>query len=196
MKHGIVFVLVTMMLVLSGCTMPLKMPPPATLEIADITQYPYTAGLFIPQSDKEYMYVKATSPVDKMSFPLGSQTYDTFKKNLPLIFENVVDVDSITPAQAVDLVIKPSIIKFESVIPYPAYKPYTATIVYHIDIYNKNGEKIYAQTTTGEGQTSKGLLSGFAARSICADVAQMAMDNAVQQIIEGLSETDELKNLK
>ena len=86
--------------------------------------------------------------------------------------------------------------QFKSVIPFPAYKPYTATIVYHIDIYNKKGEKIFAQTTTGEAQTSKGLLSGFSARSICAEVAQMAIENAVQQIIEGLSETDELKNLK
>jgi hypothetical protein len=195
MKRGITFLFGLAMFLLCGCTTPLTMPPPATLDIANINQYPYTAGLFMPQSDKEYVYEQVTSPVDKMGFPLGKQTYETFNKNMPLIFKNVVDVDSINPSQDVDLIVKPSIIKFESRIPYPAYKPYTATIVYHVDIYGKKGEKIFSQTTTGEGQTSKGLLSGFSARSICAEVAQMAMDNAVQQIIEGLAETDELKTL-
>jgi len=110
--------------------------------------------------------------------------------------KEVVEVDSLAPGQSVDLIVKPSIIKFNSVIPYPAYNPYTATIVYRVEVFDRNGEKIFAQTTTGEGQTSKGLMSGFMARGICAEVAQMAMGNAVQQILEGLSEAEELVNLK
>ena len=195
MNFRFTFPLVLTILVLTACTMPLKMPPPKLLELANINQHPYTAGLFMPQSLKAYIYEKATSPLDKMSFPLGNQTSESFKKNLPLVFNHVVEVDSMTPGQDVDVVVKPSIVKFESVIPYPAYKPYTATIVYHVEIFNKKGDKIFAQTTTGEAQTSKGYLSGFSARSICAEVAQMAMDSALRQIIEGLSEADELKNL-
>jgi hypothetical protein len=57
------------------------------------------------------------------------------------------------------------------------------------------GEKIYTQTATGEAQNSKGLMSGFKARSICAEVAQTAMGNAMQQIIEGLASADELKEI-
>ena len=196
MKFRMTILLGITIVVLTGCAMQLKMPSPSTLNITNINQHPYTAGLFIPQSTKEYIHEKATSPLDKMSYPLGNQTAEIFKKNMPLVFKDVVEVNSITPIQDVDLIVQPSIVKFKSVIPFPAYKPYTATIVYHIDIYNKKGEKIFAQTTTGEAQTSKGLLSGFSARSICAEVAQMAIENAVQQIIEGLSETDELKNLK
>lgn len=196
MKFRMTILIGIMIFILTGCTMPLKMSPPPTLDLSGINRHPFTAGLFVPQEVKEYVYVKATSPVDKMSYPLGKQTHEIFKKNIPLVFKNVVEVDSIAPDQDVDLIVKPSIVKFKSVIPYPAYKPYTATIVYHIDVYNKKGEKIFAQTTTGEAQTSKGLLSGFSARSICAEVAQKAMKDAVKQIIEGLSETDELKNLK
>ncbi|MCD4719121.1 MAG: hypothetical protein K8S13_04580 [Desulfobacula sp.] len=197
MKFKMTILLGITILVLTGCvTTPLKMPPPSTLNITNINQHPYTAGLFVPQSLKEYVYVKVTSPLDKMSFPLGEQTNEVFKKNMPLVFKNVVEINSITPGRDVDLIIKPSIIKFNSIIPQPAYKPYIATMIYHVDVYNKKGEKIYAQTSTGEAQTSKGLLSGFSARSICAEVAQMAMGNSVQQIVEGLSEADELKNLK
>jgi hypothetical protein len=196
MKFRIIILLGIIILTITGCTTPLKMPPPSTLNLTNINQHPYTAGLFIPQDLKDYVYEKVTSPLDKMSFPLGAQTSQIFAKNMPLVFKSVVEVTSIAPDQNVDLIIKPSITKFTSIIPYPAYKPYIAMIIYHVDIYNKRGEKIYAQTSTGEAQTSKGLLSGFSARSICAEVAQMAMANSVQQIVEGLSEAAELKNLK
>ena len=196
MKFRMIILTGIMLFILTGCTIPLKMSPPPKLDLSGINQHSYTAGLFVPPEVKEYVYVKATSPVDKMSYPLGKQTHEIFKKNIPLVFKDVMEVDSITPDQDVDLVIKPSIVKFHSVIPHPAYNPYTATVVYHIDVYNKKGEKIFAQTATGNAQTSKGLLSGFSARSICAEVAQMAMKDAVKQIIEGLSEAEELENLK
>lgn len=196
MKFRMAILTGIMIFILTGCTMPLKMSPPPKLDLSGINQHPHIAGLFVPQKVKEYVYVKATSPFDKVSYPLGKQTNEIFKENIPLVFKDVVEVDSITPNQDVDLVIKPSIVKFHSVIPCPAYNPYTATIVYHIDVYNKKGEQIFTQTATGNAQTSKGLLSGFSARSICAEVAQMAMKDAVKQIIEGLSEAEELKNLK
>jgi hypothetical protein len=170
--------------------------PAPQLDLSGINQHPYTAGLFVPPEVKEYIYVAVTSPFDKMSYPLGEQTYELFKKNIPLVFKKVVEVDSTVPDQDVDIVIKPSIVKFHSVIPHPAYNPYTATIIYHIDVYDKKGDKIFAQTATGNAQTSKGLLSGFLARGICAEVAQMAMKDAVKQIAEGLSEAQELSNLK
>lgn len=195
MKFRMTILTGVMILILTGCAMPLNMAPPPKLELSDINQHPYTAGLFIPQKVKEYVYVKATSPVDKMSYPIGEQTHEFFKINIPLVFKNVVEVDAVSPDQDVDLIIEPSIVKFDSVIPFPAYNPYTATIVYHLDVYNKKGEKIFAQTATGNAQTSKGLMSGFSARSICAEVGQMAMKDAVKQIIEGLSEAEELQNL-
>ncbi len=185
-----------MILILTGCTMPLKMAPPPKLDLSGINQHPYTTGLFVPQEVKNYVYVKQTSPVDKMSYPLGKQTHEIFKKNIPLAFKKVIEVDSINPDQNVDLIIKPSIVKFDSVVPSPAYNPYTASIVYRIDVNNKKGEKIFSQTATGNAQTSKGLLSGFSARSICAEVAQLAMKDAVRQVIEGMSEAEELENLK
>lgn len=181
---------------LAGCAIPLKMSPPQKLEISDIDQHPYTAGLVVPEDLKTYVYEKATSPVDKMAYPLGDQTHQLFKKNIPLVFDRMVEVESVSTGQAVDLFVQPSIVKFESVIPMPAYNPYTATIVYHVDVYNRAGEKIYAQTSTGNGQTSKGYVSGFSAREICADVAQMAMNDAVKQIIEGLADSEDIANLK
>ena len=181
--------------VLAGCTMPLTMSPPSVLDVQGIQRHPYVAGLYIPKELKEYVYVKTTSPVDKMSYPLGEQTTLLFRKNLPLVFKDVVDVESRKPSQDVTVVVEPSIVKFDSVIPSPAYNPYTATVIYRVDVYNRTGEKIFTQTATGDAQTGKGLVSGFSARELCAEAAQKAMGNAVRQIIEGLAEAQELKKL-
>ncbi len=195
MKLRIIALTGLLALIITGCATPLKMAPPSVLNLPEIKQLPHTSGLFIPQDLKDYVHIKVTSPVDKMTFPIGNQTSELFKKNMPLAFKTVVEVDSLSPGQDVDLIIKPSIVKFESRIPFPAYKPYTSTIVYRVEVYNKKGEKIYGQTTAGEGQTSKGLLSGFFARSLCAEAAQFAMADAVKQIVEGLAEAEELEKL-
>ena len=80
MKSGITVLTGIMMVLLSGCAMPLKMPPPPVLTLSGIHQHPYTVGLFVPREVKEYVYVKPTSPVDKMSYPIGNQTEEIFKK--------------------------------------------------------------------------------------------------------------------
>jgi hypothetical protein len=179
------------MLVLSaGCTMQLTMKPPTALDVKVAKQHSYTAGLYIPKEVREQVYVNQT-----WIYPLGEQTTGFFEKNLPLVFKNVVLVDSKNPSQDVPVIIEPSILKFNSIIPFPAYNPYTATMVYRVDVYDRKGEKIYTQTATGDAQTSKGLLSGFMAAQLLSEAAQTAMENAVRQIIEGLAEAQELAKL-
>jgi len=178
---------------LLGCATGLNMSPPAKLDMAGIQQHPFTAGLLLSKELKENVYLKQTSPFDKISYPLGEQTTQMFQKNLPLVFSKVVEIESRNASQDVDLIVEPSIVNFSSVIPMPAYNPYTAKIVYRVDIYNKKGEKIFTQTAAGDAQSSKGLMSGFSAQGIAADVAQKAMENAMKQILEGLSTAEELK---
>lgn len=179
-----------------GCALPLKMDPPPTPDLSYLKPLPYTAGLFIPQELKAYTYEVATSPLDKMVYPLGEQTAMIFEQCAPKVFSKVVPVDSMTAPEGVDVIIKPSIVKFDAVIPNPAYNPYTATMVYKAEVFRPDGEKIFAQTATGDAQTSKGLMSGFSARGICADVAQKAMAKAAKQVMEGIADAEELAHLK
>lgn len=179
----------------AGCAMPLKMAPAPTFEPSGFGKLPHKAGLYIPADLKTYVFELATSPVDKMAYPIGDQTTQFFEKNLPLVFQSVTNVDSKVPPAGVDLVLEPSLVKFDAVVPMPAYNPYTATAVYRVDVFDKKGEKIFTQTATGNHQTSKGMMSGFSAREICAEVAQKAMADAVRQILEGISEAEEIKTL-
>ena len=196
MKFGKIALIGIVLYTLTGCTMPLKMSSPTKFKMPIITQHPYTVGLFIPDDVKSSVYVKVTSPFDKMSYPIGEQTTLIFQKNVPHVFEEVVEVDSRNPTDNVDMVLEPSIVKFDSVIPNPAWDPYMATIIYRVDIYDRDGEKIFTQTAVGDAQMSEGVMSGFYARRLCAEVAQKAMENALKQIIAGLSEAEELKNYK
>ena len=177
---------------LIGCTMGLSMSPPARLDVAGLQQHPAKAGILLSKELKETVHVKQTSPFDKISYPIGEQTAQLFRQNLPLVFSRVAEVESKSAASDIDFVVEPAIVSFSSVIPMPAYNPYTAKIVYRVDVYRK-GEKIFTQTAIGDAQTSKGMMSGFAAQSIAAEVANMAMENAMKQILEGLSAAEELK---
>lgn len=194
MKSLLVLMVCIVSIFITGCTMSLKMQQPKKLSISDIERHNYTAGLYVPQKVKDAVHIQITSPFDRLSYPIGKQTYETFKTNLPLVFKNIEEVDSVSPTKQVDIIIKPSITQFHAVIPVPAYNPHTATITYKVDVYNKTGEMIYTQTTTGNAQTSKGLMSGFFGRRIPAQAAQMAIDDAIQQVVEGLSDAEELEN--
>jgi hypothetical protein len=186
---------VALLAITIGCAMPLKMDPPPTPDLSSIKPLPYTAGLYLPEELKNYRYEVATSPVDKMVYPLGEQSVMIFEQCTPKIFSKVVPVDSLT-AQGVDVIVQPSIVKFNAVIPMPAYNPYTATMVYKADVFSPDGKKIFTQTATGDAQSSKGLMSGFSARGICAAVAQKAMTDAAKQVMEGIADADELAQLK
>ena len=186
---------VALLAIVIGCAMPLKMDPPPTPDLSYIKPLPYTAGLYIPQELKAYQYVVATSPVDKMAYPLGEQTAMIFEQCTPKVFSKVVPVESMTAPQGVDVIVKPSIVKFNAVIPHPAYNPYTATMVYRAEVFSPDGNKIFTQTATGDAQSSKGLMSGFSARGICAAVAQKAMTDAAKQVMEGIADAEELAHL-
>jgi len=179
--------------VLTGCAQQLTMNPPQTLSVAVEKKHDYPVGLYAPKELKEYTHTVRTSPLDSISYPLGEQTVLLFRKNLSTVFRSVVDVESATAGSSAPLVVKPSIISFNPVVPFPAYNPYTATIVYKVEVFDGKGEKVYSQTATGDGQTSKGMVSGFGAKGLLADAAELAMNKAMTQILEGLSAAEELK---
>ena len=159
--------------VVGGCALPLKMDPPSAPDLSQLKPFHRTAALCITQELRNYEYIISTSPVDKMVYPIGDQTMQLFQACSTELFDKVVTIDSMTPSEQIDLILKPTIVKFDAKIPMPAYNPYTAEMIYQMEVFNSAGEKLFTQTAAGSGQTSKGMMSGFSARSICAQVAQM-----------------------
>jgi hypothetical protein len=167
-------------------------PPVVELEVGDIElPLPRSAGLLVTQKTREEVYVVQTSPFDKIHYPIGVYTADLFAANLPQVFSQVAEVGQPeSPDQ--DVVVQVEIVRFEAKIPHPAYNPYTATVVYKITARDQSGEVLLVQTVTGDGQTSKGMMSGFKAKKMAAQAASLAMADALKQALEALAEAPEL----
>jgi hypothetical protein len=176
----------------------LKMPAAPTIELEPSdgeVPRPLSVGLFVPDDVKDEIFVVKTSPFDRIKYPIGGYTVDVFATNLPQVFSKVIEVGG-PKAAGVDLVIEVDIVRFEATIPHPAYNPYTATAVYKITVRNSSGETLLVQTVTGDGQTSKGMMSGFKAKRLAAESAARAMAEAAKQALEALADAPELAEIQ
>ncbi len=172
---------------------PLKMPEAPLIEIEGAAPVPVRAVLRAPAELRDTVHVVKTSPFDKLVFPTGEWSVDLFAKNLPTVFEQLEVIREATAGEDADLIVVLTIVKFEATVPHPAYNPYTASVVYRVDVLDPAGEKLFTQTATGEGQTSKGMMSGFKAKGLAAEAAKLAMVDAARQVLEGLLEAEELR---
>lgn len=196
MKRAIM-IIVCLLGVASVQAATLKMPsaPEIVLEGAvNEIPHPLTARLVLPDDVRSAVYVVRTSPFDKIKYPIGEYTVDVFGRNLPQVIAKVVEGDDVK-APGVDITIEVTIVRFEAKIPNPAYNPYTATVIYKVTVSNTNGETLLVQTVTGDGQTSKGMMSGFKAKQLAAESAARAMAEAAKQALEALAEAPELAEL-
>lgn len=176
----------------------LKLPPATEIELdvnEDLIPFPLTAGLLLSDEVRSAVHVVKTSPFDRIKYPIGAFTVDVFGRNLPQVFAEIVEIGEGKKAE-VDVVVRIEIVRFEAVIPHPASNPYTATMVYKITIQDSGGETLLVQTVTGDGQTSKGMMSGFKAKQLAGESAARAMADAAHQALEALAEAPELTEIQ
>jgi len=193
MRHAVLSLLVLSLVAAPLAAGSLKMPDPPAIKLAEgIAPLPLHAVLKVSDDLQNTVSVVKTSPFDKLVYPTGAWTVALFEKNLPLVFEKVEVPKPGAPPVDADLTLEISIVRFEATVPHPAYNPYTATVVYRIDVFDRSGEKIFTQTATGNGQTSKGMMSGFKAKGLAAESAKLAMVDAARQVLEGLADAPEL----
>ncbi len=187
-------IVLSLLFAITATAATLKMPAAPEIEFEgsqDEATFPLSAGLLLPNDVRSAVYVVKTSPFDKIKYPIGEYTVDVFSRNLPQVFGSVVEVDS-AKAAGVDVVVEIAIVRFEAIIPHPASKPYTATAVYKITVKDALGETLLVQTVTGDGQTSKGMMSGFKAKQLAGESAARAMTDAARQALEALADAPEL----
>ena len=174
----------------------LKFPPPEKVALEAASPHARTVGLYLTKEFAEFKHTEKTSPFDKLHYPVGAYSVGLLKLNLPQVFQTVVESPTQTPGEGVDLVVEPSIVSFDAVVPRPAWKPYLATVVYRVDVYDRTGQKVFTQTVTAEGQTSEGMMSGFKAGKQCTTATVMATSKAAKQILEGLLASEEIRSAK
>ncbi len=187
--------LATLIIVLAGPCQAgtLKLPDPPVIEIDGAEPLPLVVSLSIPDGVSSCVHTVKTSPFDKMRYPVGTYTVELLEKNLATVFSHVVGTGSTPKGTPADVVLELSIESFDAAIPHPAYNPYTASVVYRVRVKDPAGEVLFTQTTSGSGQTSKGMMSGFKAQQLAAESAARAMNDAMRQLLEGLLDSRELR---
>lgn len=172
----------------------LKMPAASVLE-PDLegldVPYAMPIGLYLSQETRSFVHVVKTSPFDKIKYPVGAYTAELFARNLGQVFADVEEVSG-SSSSGGRIVVEIAVDHFEAVIPHPAYNPYTATVAYKLTVRDAEGEVLYSQTLTGDGQTGKGMMSGFKAKGLAAESAVRAMNDAATQALEALADAPEL----
>jgi hypothetical protein len=170
----------------------LKMPSASELSLEHGEPRNISVAVSHPDELTDQEYVVRTSPFDKITYPIGEYTAALFEKNLGLVFDSVETPKTRTAADHESLSATVSIESFEAVIPSPAYKPYTADVVYRVTVTDASGDTVFTATAVGSAQTSKGMMSGFKAKQLAAHAATEAMDEAMTEILESLAAAEEL----
>ncbi len=174
----------------------LKLPAAPTLEVSGPAARTIAVVLHVPDELRSQEYVVKTSPFDRIRYPVGEYTVALLERNLGRAFDAVRVAEGSAAVEEAAAVVTLTIESFEAVIPSPAYKPYTADVVYRVTVRDPAGESVFTQTVTGSAQTSKGMMSGFKAKGLAAEAAARAMNDAMTQLLEGLLEASELADLE
>ncbi len=205
-------VLTCIMWIVSGCTTTLKMGAPSPWKANQSAPQPRAVGLLISKELSEYVHKKKGvqglwSNHETIEFPIGEYTAASFRTNLPLVFEKVVDADARLPASGVDLVIQPSIVQVDTALPsdddpwvrkMPGFMAeYRTTLIavrveYQVDVFDKRGEKVCVRGAVGFGHDTARTWDRVVVNSLFAKAAQTAMDDAMAQIMGGLASAEEL----
>jgi hypothetical protein len=170
----------------------LKMPAAPALDLGEVGPREIPVNLRLSNELRTAEFVVKTSPFDKISYPIGAYTVALLEKNLDRVFADGTVTRDGDHATDGAMILEVEIVSFDAVIPHPAYKPYSASVVYKTTVTSPSGDVIMTLTTTGSGQTSKGMMSGFKAKSLAAESAARAMNDAMTQLLQGLLNAEEL----
>ncbi len=192
-RSWIVSCVVLVVLLIAGSSSAGKVPLPSapSLDLGEITRLPLTAAFVVGDELASQEDVVRTSPFDKLRFATGAFTVELFERNLPQVFAAVTDAED----AAADAEVSVELVRFMAGVPHPAYKPYTASVTYRVTVSDPGGTVLFSETVTGEGQTSKGMMSGFKAKQLCGEAAKLAMADAAVQALQGLVDAPELREL-
>jgi|GEM_PF-2851295 len=174
----------------------LNLPEPPLLEVAGGPPRTLPVALRLSDELRSQVHVVKTSPFDSIRYPIGAYSAALLEKNLGLVFRTDAATQPDQGAERPIAVLELTIESFVAVIPHPAYKPYTAEVVYRATVTDPDGTVLFSSAATASAQTSKGMVSGIQAKSLAGEAAARAMNDAMTQLLESLLAAEELDGLE
>ncbi len=174
----------------------LNLPEPPLLEVAGGPPRALPVALRLSDELASQVHVVKTSPFDSIRYPIGAYSAALLEKNLGRVFRTDAAAQLPQGADRPLAILELTIESFAAVIPHPAYKPYTAEVVYRATVTDPDGTVLFSSAATASAQTSKGMVSGVQAKSLAGEAAAQAMNDAMTQLLESLLTAEELAGLE
>ena len=196
MRAVVISLLSVLMIASPSQSATLNLPEAPRLEVKGGPPRPVPIVLRLSDELASQIYVVKTSPFDTIKYPIGSYSAALLAKNLDLVFRTDPAARATQDSGQAAPVLELAIERFEAVIPHPAYKPYTADVVYRATVKDPQGDVLFTSAATASAQTSKGMLSGATAKRLAGEAAARAMNDAMTQLLESLLAAEELDGLE
>jgi hypothetical protein len=170
-----------------------------------VDKIPARVGIYFPDEFKNYLYQESLAESGSWKIDLGEQNLKFFRNLSKAMFESVVEVHEppLTLEEMADLdaVLVPNIAKYGFLTPsISGLKFYSASIEYHISMFDKQGEKIGDWNIIGYGKSEGGMFTAddalnestvLAIRDGGARIAiELIQQSAVQNWIKSLNNAE------
>ncbi|TQV84826.1 hypothetical protein FKG94_03695 [Exilibacterium tricleocarpae] len=147
-----------LLLLLGGCTNTLvvqgEFPSP------QVNQLPITLAVHYDEAFRGHTYEEKSKDRSKWVITSGPAQMQLFNRVLPQMFEAVVEVSEIPPAEAeVDLILAPAIKEFQYAVPRETkVNVFEVWIKFNMQVFDKNGELIADWILPAYGKTPTAFL--------------------------------------
>jgi hypothetical protein len=175
---------VVLLLLLAGCnTVPLnpRLSPPPGVE-----KLPLTVGVHYTSEFRAY--ARAEWTWGGWSFALGEASVRLFDQALPMLFDQVQEVEAPPPAamDEIDAILVPRVNRFSLLLPGLRTRRYRAQITYGIDLYGENGQQIASWEVSGYGSRNDQLQLQFGVARGPGVATDRALCDAARSLLLGL----------
>ena len=159
--HGILLISAVVLL-LAGCTSSLNLKVQSKIPTPVVTRMPLVMGVHFSDKFKNYVYKENSEDRKNWNIDNSASRLDLFKRVLPSMFKQVIDVPGTTAPTGVhvDAILSPEVEDMQLAVPKETYSDlYEAWIKYKIQLYKPDGELIGEWPITGYGKAEKGFFN-------------------------------------
>lgn len=160
--HACLAVLLSMLMLLGGCTSSLNLKTESEIPTPVVTRLPLTMGVYFDDKFRNYVYEENSEDRKNWHIDNSAARVDLFKQVLPSMFKQVRLMPGATAAESspVDAIIVPQVEEMQLALPGETYSDlYEAWIKYRIRLLRPDGSLIGEWPLTGYGKEEKGMFT-------------------------------------
>ena len=153
--------LLSLLLLLGGCSQSLTMEAKTDVPTPLATKLPLNMGVYYDEAFRNYTYEENSEDRPNWAIKSGASQVELFDQVLPSMFDNISYLDSLSPAEGsgIDGIIAPQVEEMQFALPNETRSDlYEVWIKYKVRLLEANGDVIVEWPLSGYGKSSTEFL--------------------------------------